>query len=359
MRKPLIGLLSVVALASVTPAAHAAFPGANGKIAFYTGQGTSDNIWVMQPDGSGLTQLTSLPNREWDPTWSPDGTKIALVVDQDIWTMNADGTNMVNLTNGQQGFSPSWSPDGSKIAFTATRANPGDFQSKIYVMNADGSDQHRITDGFTSDHSPAWSPDGRIAFVRSMRIFKMDADGSNPTQVTDEASSAYGPTWSPTGHRIAYTRSDSGPGITAGIHTINPDGTNDVDLSGALTEANNPAWSPDGSKLVVNRHGHVWTMNTDGTNPVQLTTTFGTNGLPDWQPLPFEGYARPRGASPMYLSLVPAYAPCTSPNRQHGPPLDFSSCTPSQTSPNLTVGTPDANGAAANSIGALQFTTPT
>ena len=63
MRKPLIGLLVVVVLASMAPAAHAAFPGANGKIAFYNGQGTSDNIYVMQPDGSGLTAITTGPAR--------------------------------------------------------------------------------------------------------------------------------------------------------------------------------------------------------------------------------------------------------------------------------------------------------
>ena len=352
MRKATVGLLTVALVVSMAPAAHAAFPGRNGKIAFYTGQGTSDNIWVMQPDGSGLTNVTNTPSsNERDPAWSPDGTKVAFEAQQDIWTMNADGSNMVNLTDGRQGALPSWSPDGSKIAFTATRADPGDFQSKIYVMDADGGNQTRITDGFTADHSPAWSPDGRIAFVRSSHIFKMNDDGSNITPVTGSGTSDYAPSWSPNGARIAYTRSGSSPGTT-GIHIINPDGSNDVDLTAQLTEAHDPAFSPDGSKLVVSRNGHVWTMNTDGTGATQLTTAIGTNGKPDWQPLPFNGHIRPISARTLNLSLVPAHAQCTAPNREHGPPLAFGSCNPTvQASQNLTVGTPGAGGGPANSSG--------
>ena len=74
---------------------------------------------------------------------------------------------------------------------------------------------------------------------------------------------------------------------------------------------------------------------------------------PDWQAANVnDTYVRPRGASPLRVSLVPAYAQCTTPNRTHGPPLAFGACSPpSQASPNVTVGTPDVNGAGANSTG--------
>ena len=96
-------------------------------------------------------------------------------------------------------------------------------------------------------------------------------------------------------------------------------------------------------------------MNADGSGtPVEVTAP--ANSGPDWQPLPFPGYPRPVAASPIRASLVPAYQPCTSANRAHGPPLAFGSCNPpSQASPHLTVGTPDANGAAANSVGFLKM----
>ncbi len=78
----------------------------------------------------------------------------------------------------------------------------------------------------------------------------------------------------------------------------------------------------------------------------------------DWQPIPVNAYPRPRGASPMYVSLVPAYPPCTAPDRQHGAPLSFSSCgAPNPISGTLTVGTPDANGRQANSVGFAVLTT--
>ena len=331
MRKTVIGLLGVVVLVSMAPAAHAAFPGLNGKIAYYTQQGTSDDICVMEPNGSGNMEITDDTQHESDPAWSPDGTKIVLVragSDYEIYVMNADGTGLVNLTNfsGADG-TPSWSPDGSKIAFSTNRV--GDVGAKIYVMDADGSDVTRITDGFgITDSNPAWSPDGQyIAFFRfnDSQIYRMKADGSDVTPITSGGGVQNDPNWSPSGHRIAYSRSGPTP-ATTGVHTMDPDGSNDVDLTSALTEAHDPAWSPDGSKLVVSRNGHVWTMNVNGSSPTQLTTVQGTNGTPDWQPLPYPGYPRPLGAGPLRASLVPAFAPCTAPDRTHGPPLAFGSC---------------------------------
>ena len=348
MRNPLIGLLGVVVLLFVAPAAHAAYPGLNGKIAFYSSPGTSEDIFVMQPDGSGQTAITGPPQYERDPTWSPDGTRIAFDLNGDVHVMNADGTGAVNLTGGSFGTDagPTWSPDGSKIAFSSTRS--ADYG--IYVMDADGSDVTPITN-VALDTDPAWSPDGqRIAFVRSGRIYTVKPDGTGVTPVTTGNNSRQ-PDWSPSGDRIAYQRSTS-ESATTGIHTIQPDGSNDLDLSGFLTEANQPAWSPDGTKIVVRKGLQLWTMSPNGSGATQLTTAEGTYGHPDWQPLPYPGYARPKGASPFWISLVPAYDQCSAPNRTHGPSLAFGSCNPpAQTSPNLTVGTPDANGAAANSIG--------
>ncbi len=96
-------------------------------------------------------------------------------------------------------------------------------------------------------------------------------------------------------------------------------------------------------------------MGPDGSN-----STFITNSVdrrPDWQPTP-PSYPRPKGATPLSVSLVPAFASCAAPNRQHGPPLAFASCNPpAQSSSHLTVGTPDSNGRTANATGSVRMAT--
>jgi hypothetical protein len=96
-------------------------------------------------------------------------------------------------------------------------------------------------------------------------------------------------------------------------------------------------------------------MNADGTFPQRLTVNTAIDDWADWQPV-LRNYARPKGASPKREPLVPAYKPCTAPNTTHQAPLSFGSCNPPQPASSfLTVGTPDFNGQAANSIGSVLF----
>src|SRR5689334_16678526 len=130
-------LLLVLIVGAVT--VHAAFPGTNGKIAFDTDRDGNSEIYVMNPDGSGPTNLTNNTAFDGWPAWSPDGTKIVFSSNRDgdyeIYVMNADGTNQTRITNSP-GFDyiASWSPDGTKIIFDSLR--DGDWD--IYLMNADG-----------------------------------------------------------------------------------------------------------------------------------------------------------------------------------------------------------------------------
>jgi len=166
------------------------------KIAFNApGVGGVGDIWVINVDGTGLTNLTQTPSGEARPDWSPSGQQIAFQSGRsgngEIWIMDVDGANAVRLTDHPaRDEAPDWSPDGRKIVFQSAR---DDSQFDVYVMNADGTGLQRLTIGGGRDLDPAWSPDGgQIAFdsdrdfiVEQIRqIFVMNADGTNQRSLT-------------------------------------------------------------------------------------------------------------------------------------------------------------------------------
>jgi Tol biopolymer transport system component len=139
-------------------------------------------VFVTASGDAAQQQLADLDAQ--DPTYSPDGTKIAYeesAGDSSIGVMNADGSGAANITSGSGGnnadFDPSWSPDGTKIAFTRAK--------QIWTMNADGSSATQLTTGTDASY-PTWSPDGtQIAFERDADIWVMASDGSGATNITN------------------------------------------------------------------------------------------------------------------------------------------------------------------------------
>ena len=341
---------------SAAPLAQAVTPGQNGKVVFTSQRDLNYEVYSMNADGSNPVNLSSNPDADMFASFAPSGGQIAFTSFRDggngeIYVMNADGSGQTRLTNSPgTDAQPTWSPDGQQIAYRG-----GDWE--IYVMSADGSGQVNVTNTAGVDDAPAWSPDGgRIAFETgrdgNREIYVMQADGSGQANLTAHPGQDHEPSWSPDGQRIAFRTDRDGDDE---IYTMTSGGALQTRITTNSASESDPAWSPDAAKILFRstRDGNseVYAMGYGGDAQTRLTIVAQFDGHPDWQSLA-TGFPRPKGASPLRVSLVPAYQQCSAPTHVHGPPLGFASCNPPvQRSAYLTVGTPDANGSAANSIG--------
>lgn len=367
-------ICGAVMLVAALPA-HAAFPGANGRIAFDTNRTGNWEIFSMNFDGSDPVNLTNNAALDQDAAWSPTGDRIAFTSNRDgndeIYVMNASGALPTNISqNSASDKRPVWSPDGSQIAFFSNRSGT----ATVWVMGADGSNPTQLRT--TRSYNPAWSPTGdKIAFQSDTdgdeEIWTMNADGTGATKLTSNSAEDASPNWSPYGDKIVFqTDRDKNSCSQAcwRIYMMDPDGS-PVTLvtANSSSDAVEPAWSPDRSRIAyrqaVSVPDSIAVVNADppGSSKVVLdSSASGTDDRPDWQPI--SSYEpRPKGATPSRFSLVPAYEECLAPNRIHGPnihhpDLNPGSCNPPTRSSWLTVGTPDANGAAPNSSGAVTYT---
>lgn len=217
------------------------------KIAFVRRVAGNADIWTMNADGSGRSQLTVDPAGDVNPNWSPDGTRIAFQSNRggsaDIYVMKADGTGVVRLTTSDAGdFAPVWSPDGKQIAFASNAAGSSD----IYVMNADDTSITQLTDTTAVDRSPSWSPDGRrIVFAcneaDNWEIWTMSAEGTAQTNITSNAAHDLRPSWSPDGDKIAFDSAREGD---IRVFTTKPDGTDVTRITKGPEHDVRPLWSP-------------------------------------------------------------------------------------------------------------------
>ena len=315
--------------ASAEPTAEPTPEKLEGRIAFSSeriasdGSTVEEDIYVINPDGSGLTQVTTHEAEDFSPEWSPDGSRIAFTTTRhgnphnaggsgEIYLIDPNGSNETRVTDTDD-FDrfTTWSPDGKRLIFLSSRdSRAGSFSwTTIYVMNVDGSDQTRVDIDFDtraprwSVGSADWSPDGnRIALsiregFRDGRwvehIYVMDADSDVPTPLTQGDGLYENPEWSPDGSRIVfnarYQENDEG---LSPIMVMDADGSNKELLTDGKSYAFDPTWSPDGRGIAfvsntsetLYPNMDIFVMYADGSGLTRLTDNPGNDVSPVWGP---------------------------------------------------------------------------
>jgi hypothetical protein len=252
-----------------------------GRIVFTSSRGGNFDIYSSKPDGSDRIRLTDTPDfQEFSPSSSPDGARVVYYgrdgnlfddfFQYDVYVMNADGTGQTRLTDGStHDEQPVWSPDGTRIAFVRG------FFSDIWIMNPDGSRQLNLTNTpESSEYAPWWSADGIRIFYSAEEAERhvMNADGSGQTLLPGEDPDVAPGSVSPDGTRIAFSAFHSG---STKVFVMNADGTDRVRLTDMAGSESGPSWSPDGTRLAFDSdaagRNDVFVINADGTGLVNVT----------------------------------------------------------------------------------------
>ncbi|HBF39204.1 MAG TPA: hypothetical protein DDW50_18025 [Firmicutes bacterium] len=291
------------------------------KLLYLLKKGSRDQLWMMNGDGSGQLKLADECMEDFPPRWSPDGSKIVFTAKYQsksaAFIINSDGTGLARLSEiGWEGFAPSWSPDGSKILYLQKLKD----DTFMYLINPDGTGIYKIMKDSGTCTNPVWSPDGRkIAYIFKKqtilgiesKLYVMNADGSNivpivkVSQKVDDIDFDDDFYWSPDGKQIAFTKvanvdadvTDGGSPIfvfTYGTYIVATDGNSDeIQLGTTGTKRANPIWSADSSQVAFlsDSEVHIWNMKNKIENTIHIDDASivlsSIQGSPDGQKIIF------------------------------------------------------------------------
>lgn len=311
---PVMGTPSAVPSPNITPRTQTTEPTISSStapplptqlIAYCSEGDTSTDIYLVSPDGSGLTQLTDYPGSECHHKWSPDGSLLAFVSERsptyNLYVLDLDSlTQTTILTSEQRIDEYTWSPDSRSLAISL---ESGGRPSEIWILRADGTAHTRITTAsdapaYQMHFSPAWSPDGSlIAYViysgprEKSRIHLVTPGGEDRTPKQQASRDHFPPSWSPDGASLLF--SGGNDLYTAAVSTLE-----EVRLTESAAIEIAPAWSPDGRAIAFVRvrgvggsskylAGELMAISPDGMAERSITSQFptiqaGVTETPSW-----------------------------------------------------------------------------
>ncbi len=295
-----MNIRGLILLCAATSCIACGGPNAKGHV-IYEGQNNTQpagfEIWDVVLDhgtaSSTPVNLTQSPGDDMDADWNQHERKIAFASnrtgDFDLYVMNADGSNVSQITSGpHMDRLPSWEPGGNQIAY----ATDQDGDMEIFKIRPNGNDPRQLTRNTCFDSDPAWSPDGtKIAYVtncdgaQDLEVHVMGIDGASDVRLTNRPSTdEFHPTWSADSTKIAFESVQTGGGahIDTEIMIMNADGTDlhALAISASTDDLIHPAWWPGGNLLAVAR-----VDSTGDYNLFLISTSGGTASLVLDQPL--------------------------------------------------------------------------
>jgi serine/threonine protein kinase/Tol biopolymer transport system component len=284
--------------------------GSSGQIAFASARSGIPQIYLMNTDGTQLSVLTAMEEGACQPAWSPDGNQLVFISpcrergdfagvvypDSSLYIMNADGTGVTQLTTGPEAnFDPAWSPDGNRIVFTSVR----DGYKQIYMINLDSQVETRLTNTAPEIETsqPAWSPFGNqityiVKRIGVYQIWTMSDDGQENVQLVRSGQNFWDflPHWSPDGSFILFSQRTPNPS-KPWLMKVNVDSADQgPSRLNFPTPIEDVEFSPDGIWLVFEgmdseANREIYLITITGGSLTRLTNDPNTDFDPAWRPI--------------------------------------------------------------------------